>query len=519
MKTRGGNGDAEYDAIVVGAGLGGLCAAFELARNGVKVLALERHNLPGGFATSFVRGRFEFEPSLHELPDMRSIGEATGVVRYLLDDAKLGISFLPVPDAYRLILTGQKVDVRMPFGIEACIDEVERQVPGSRPSVAAYFRLCKDVQDAFQYLNSHRERPDLGKVLREHGDFVRTASATAAQVAKAVGVPEKAHDILFAYWCYLGVPADRLSFPIWASLLYSYVSAGAVIPSKRSHEIATAFERGIRERGGEIRYNTEAVRILAERGAVVGVETSFGETIRAGRVIANASPTSVFNSLVYPKSEAPAAAIRNTNARKHGFSVIVVYLGLDADPEALGLRDYSYFIAPHMRTERLYDELLNLESAEVMQASICLNAANPGCSPPGTAILSITAGIRPEAWAGVSPGEYHRIKARVADRLIRQFEEATGVDLRGHIEELEVATPQTFARYTGAYDGVVYGYEPEPWDSVIPRAMAIEKERYLGGLDFCGGFSYRCHGYGSSMLSGKAAAERALAGLGTGGRR
>lgn len=507
-----------YDAIVVGAGLGGLCAAFELARNGAKVLVLERHNLPGGFATSFVRGRFEFEPSLHELPDMRSIAEATGVVRYLLDDAKLDIKFLPVPEAYRLLITDERVDVRVPFGIDACIDEVDKQVPGSRPAVTEYFKLCKKIQDAFQYLNANRERPDLRKVLREHGDFVRTASATAAEVAKAVGVPEKAHDILFAYWCYLGVPADRLSFPIWASLLYSYISSGAVIPSMRSHEIATAFEQGIRKHGGEIRYNTAVTKILAEGGTVRGVETSFGEIIHTARVVSNTSPTAVFNTLVHPKAEVPAAALHNTNARTHGFSVIVVYLGLDADRQALGLSDYSYFITPHMRTSRLYDELHNLDSGEVMQASVCLNAANPGCSPAGTTILSITAGIRPDAWAAIAPADYHRAKARVAEKLIRQFEEATGVDLRGHIEELEVATPQTFARYTGAYDGVVYGYEPEPWDSVIPRAMSIEKELYLDGLDFCGGFSYRCHGYGSSILSGKAAAERVLGRIAAGGR-
>ena len=45
-----------YDAIVIGAGLGGLSAATLLARNGRKVVLLERHNVPGGYATSFVRG-------------------------------------------------------------------------------------------------------------------------------------------------------------------------------------------------------------------------------------------------------------------------------------------------------------------------------------------------------------------------------------------------------------------------------------------------------------------------------
>ena len=66
----------KYDAIVIGAGLGGLSAATMLARNGLGVLLLERHNVPGGYATSFVRGRYEFEVALHELsgigrPDLR----------------------------------------------------------------------------------------------------------------------------------------------------------------------------------------------------------------------------------------------------------------------------------------------------------------------------------------------------------------------------------------------------------------------------------------------------------------
>ncbi|MBR6335105.1 MAG: FAD-dependent oxidoreductase, partial [Clostridia bacterium] len=57
----------KYDVIVIGAGNGGLAAAATCAKAGLSTLLLERHNIPGGSASSFVRGRFEFEPSLHEL--------------------------------------------------------------------------------------------------------------------------------------------------------------------------------------------------------------------------------------------------------------------------------------------------------------------------------------------------------------------------------------------------------------------------------------------------------------------
>ena len=58
-----------YDCIIIGAGNGGLAAAIRILEKKLSCLVLEKHNLPGGFATSFRRGRFEFEASLHELND------------------------------------------------------------------------------------------------------------------------------------------------------------------------------------------------------------------------------------------------------------------------------------------------------------------------------------------------------------------------------------------------------------------------------------------------------------------
>ena len=44
-----------YDVVVIGAGNGGLIAATKCAKKGLKTLLVEQHNLPGGFATSFVK--------------------------------------------------------------------------------------------------------------------------------------------------------------------------------------------------------------------------------------------------------------------------------------------------------------------------------------------------------------------------------------------------------------------------------------------------------------------------------
>jgi prolycopene isomerase len=55
----------KFDAIVIGSGLGGLSCGAYLAKNGRKVLILEKHSMPGGYATNFRRGDFVFDSTLH----------------------------------------------------------------------------------------------------------------------------------------------------------------------------------------------------------------------------------------------------------------------------------------------------------------------------------------------------------------------------------------------------------------------------------------------------------------------
>lgn len=55
------------DAVVIGAGLGGLSAAGHLAAEGRRVVVLEHHSVPGGYAHEFKRRGFRFEVALHAM--------------------------------------------------------------------------------------------------------------------------------------------------------------------------------------------------------------------------------------------------------------------------------------------------------------------------------------------------------------------------------------------------------------------------------------------------------------------
>jgi prolycopene isomerase len=495
-----------YDCVVIGSGNGGLAAAAQLAAKGVKVLLLEQHNVPGGFASSFVRGRFEFETAMHLIADMGSPTHKGGVRTFLEDELGVHLNWVEIPEAFRMIVTepGEELDVTLRYDVKNYIDTIEKEVPGSRESITNYIDLCMEVVDALTYLGQSRGNPDRKVLTSKYASFLKTAPYSVDRVADALKVPKKAQAIFNAPWMYIGPPTSRLNFTIFAGMMAKLIEFSGYIPQHRSHEFTSAVEARIRELGGETRFNTRVDQILVEDGRVAGIVTSRGERIACKHVVANASPALVYGRLISPQSEVPEMARRETNARRIAVSALVVYLGLDAPPEKLGLNEYSYFIYDSTDTDEVYESFGTVDTPKG-QATACLNNAIPDASPPGTAIVSLTTLYRPEAWAGVKPDDYVRIKNESARGLIADFEKATGAAIREHIEEVEVATPVTFARYTGVHGGSIYGYEPDTWDSLIPRMMAMNQEKHIKGLEFAGGYAFRCHGYSSSFMSGQVA--------------
>ena len=132
--------DRSYEAVVVGAGNGGLAAAAQLAAKGVKVLLLEQHNVPGGFATSFVRGRFEFEGAMHLIADMGPPENRGSVREFLEDDLGVHLQWFEIPEAYRLIQTdpAHAMNVKIHYGVDRFVNDIASAVPGSREAVARY---------------------------------------------------------------------------------------------------------------------------------------------------------------------------------------------------------------------------------------------------------------------------------------------------------------------------------------------------------------------------------------------
>ena len=203
---------AKYDVVVVGAGNAGLSAAIQTAMAGKKVLLIEQHNLPGGCATSFRRGRFEIEPSLHELCDVGPL-DNPGDVRNIMDLYGIKVDWVRVPDCFRVITKGSDgapLDVTMPSTIEAFIDQMEVEVPGSRPKMVELFELFQEVLDGIAYISASSGHADSNVLKEKYPNMLRTGAYCTQKVFDALKLPKKCQDILSTYWSYLGVDEGQM---------------------------------------------------------------------------------------------------------------------------------------------------------------------------------------------------------------------------------------------------------------------------------------------------------------------
>ncbi|MCI6486817.1 MAG: NAD(P)-binding protein [Clostridiales bacterium] len=493
----------KFDAVVIGAGNGGLAAACRLAKAGKKTLLIEQHNLPGGVASSFRRGRFEFETALHELCEFGSAENPGGCRQTIVDEFGLDINWYMVPDNFRVITTardGSPIDATLPCGRENFINKMEEYVPGCRESVEKFFDLGTETLAAGKYMTASGGHPDSKLMQEKYPNFLRTAAYPVNRVLKALKMPDKAQDIINTYWGYLGVDADHLSFMQYVNMVCLYVNHGAWIPEKTSNQLTTGLLERFRAMGGTAWFNCRAEEILFdEEEHVNGLRTTSG-TVDTRYIICNANPTMAYANLV-PQSIVPDRERKLAAARRYSARMFVVYMGLNRSAEELGLKDYSYFLPQSADSVKEYESLKRIETNKY-NIALCYNVVNPKASPEGTCIVSLTTTYMEDCWSEIDPKDYVKTKNKVASDMIDWFEEKTGIIIRPYIEEFEVATPWTFCRYASVPQGAAYGYELRDWDNMMPRMMMMREEYPIKGLRFCGAASIRGDGFNSAIFSG-----------------
>ena len=492
-----------FDAVVIGAGLGGLSCAAALARQGFKPLVLEQHDKPGGYATSFKRpGGFEFDVSLHST----GVGERNGLHNLIPGFPEIKeVEFVPHPTLYRAIFPQH--DLRVPNrDLPAYVAMLKKSFPEEAAGIDALFDDMKGAVEEIGRLRASQGPVDMSRFPVEFPHVGRFSSSTWGQIVDAHIKDPKLKAIVSTQWGYYGLPPSKLASLYYALPYYSYLTGGGFYPKGRSQTISNALVHFIEERGGRVQLNSRVEKILVKDEKAYGVRTAGGKEFLGRAVVSNANAYDTFHTLL-DKDEHLHDYLTRMDTFSVSLSCFQIFLGLKTDlVRQSGLTDSEVFFNSGYDPEAEYEGARKADFANPGFGLALYDNLLPDYSPKGknTINLLVLQGYdhwkpyEADYWKG-NKAAYHKEKSRLADILIQKAEKTLLPGLSKSIEVMEIGTPLTNTRYTGNYHGAIYGWD-ETLDNSNPRRLPHTtpiKNLYLSGAWTSPG-----HGYGAVIPSG-----------------
>ncbi|MCO5171704.1 MAG: NAD(P)/FAD-dependent oxidoreductase [Planctomycetes bacterium] len=507
-----------FDAVVVGAGVGGLTAGALLARAGKRVLVVDGHTVAGGNTTVFRRRRWLFDVGLHYVGDCGPDGMVPRALR-LAGAGPVEWRELD-PDGFDT-LHFPGLTFRVPRGFEAYRERLAAAFPSERAGIDRYVRLLRETWTllegtggAFRWLRRlWRARLALRHAPRSLGEFLdgcTTDPLLRAVIAGQAGTYAQ--------------PPSRASLLMHAIVVGHYAQ-GAYYPAGGGQVVADRLAAAIERQGGALLLLTRATRIVVEGRRVKGVDLESHHLgrlrVRAPVVISNADLKRTLLDLVGPEHLRPGT-VERTRGFEMSPSQGVVYLGLSRDLRAEGAPNTNLWVYPDADLEGQYaaareERFHDAPFCYVSTASL-KDPHEPRLAPPGHTNLQLmtVAPASPAAWGTTLEAQrsgayrdapaYQDAKAAFARRLLAQAERALP-GLGASVVFQEVSTPLTHERYTRASGGTSYGIALTPGQSLHRRPGAACE---VDGLFLCGASLRNGHGIAGAMLSGVFAAGAAL---------
>lgn len=501
------------DAVVVGAGLGGLSAACTLAKAGKRVVVLEHHAVPGGYAHDFRRGHYRFEVSLHALDGIAPGGLAYPAARELeLWDR---VKFHRLDPFY--IAHFPEHEVQVSADVYTHENELIRLFPEERQGIR---NLIDAIKRVFGEL--HRNRQDalngveLGlSELAEHYPCLLDSMESSWEDFMSQHIENPQLKAMFStLWGYLGMPPSNLNALAFLSVWASYHFYGAYYPEGGSMAMSRSIANLLKEHGGEIHYRHTVERIEVEDNKAVAVTTHRGLRVEADLVISNASMPTTMSKLVGEEHYSKRYK-RRVKRLKPSLSSLVVYLGLDRDLTADGYDFHEIFLFEDYNLENDYESILEGDFAKSNMVLTHYTHVDTGAAPDGSSVLTLIC-LTPwqlfEEWHDPENikkyqkgEEYKAFKDAAAEKMLDRAEKLIP-GLRDSIKYMEVGTPLTNIRYSLNYEGAIYGAEQSMDQSLAMRPGSetpIENLWNVGAWAFIGGMS-------AALMSGYDVAQQVL---------
>lgn len=489
-----------YDVIVIGAGVAGLFAALSLSRRQKKVLLLERQAVPGGYATTFKRKGFTFESALHCVDALAEGGEIREFLKETGIDKRL--DFIELKNFCRIIYPEHNFTAD--FNCDNFIKYLKSNFPQEKENIDKLFKEIDKFYTQFDRFCDSRFPQWLKFILIPliYPSLLKISELTAAQFVGRYIKDEKLTAIITDIWRFSGLPPSRLSALYFLLTFQGYFYSPTAYIKGGFIRLFEAMVEAIRENGSEVRFNTTVGKIITDKNRVEAVVTDKGEEIKTKAVISNVNAIDTLSKLVDNEGVRRNYLSKLASLEK-SVSAFQVYLGLDVPARSLGMSEGIFSI------NTTYDHDKNSDYSRAGNYEQCpleiVDHAeiDPSLVPQGKGSLLIMTFDNYANWRNLSEEEYRARKQEAAQILIRRAEKFLP-GLSGHIEVMEIATPQTMRRFTLSADGAIYGFSQTVKQSGVFR---LPQTTSVKGLILAGAWTRPGHGVHGCFISGLDAAE------------
>ena len=483
----------EFDAIVIGSGIGGLTTAAILSKLfHKKVLVLEQHFTAGGFTHGFKRkGKFHWDVGLHYVGEMGK-GQLGRVIFDYLSNGTL--KWQKMPDLMeKFVYPDFTFDVYAdPKRYQA---DLIAKFPQECKAIQQYF---KDVQTATIWfiVNSFIELfPSwLQSIVRRGVQYFGAIArqTTQAYLDKNFQDP-KLKAVLASQWGDYGLPPSQSCFGIHANIVTHFFEGGWY-PVGGGTAIAQSIIPIIEQNGGQVITQRRVTEILIEDGVAVGTKVQHAahleteaEIYHAPVIVSDAGAYNTYLKLISPTVPVPHRELIQQFPK--GSTIATVYLGLNNSPQTLDFQGENHWIYKSYNHEEVdqTDLIASVQVPKLAYLSFPSLKNSRATAHTAEIIGSIDYDLFSE-WQNQPwrkrGAEYTDLKAQITGSLINLVE-SYYPGFQDLIEYSELSTPLTVEHFDCSDRGTIYGIPctPARLDLHWIASKTPIKNLYLTGTD------------------------------------